>query len=275
MATTFSVNTNESALVALRSLVQTNKQLQVTQNRVNTGQQVSSAKDDAAFFNIAQRLRADVAGLGAAKQSIDRALGSIDVALAAAESVSDLLIQLKEKAVAAKDPSIDTATRQALSADFAAIRDSITTIIANAEFNGINAVNSDDIVAMLNDDASATLTVTVQNLTLGGSIITISAGQAIGTAGDASDAVVAIEASLTNLGTSLSKFGAGARQLELQSTFLTKLSDTIEVGISNIVDADLAKESARLQALQVKQQLGLQALAIANQQPTVLLSLFG
>lgn len=271
----FSVNTNAGALIALQALTKTNKELQIVQNRINTGQKVSSAKDNAAFFNIAQNLRADVAGLNAARSSIDRANGSIDVALAAAEAVSDILISLKEKAVAAKDPSIDTATRTALNDDFTAIRDSIVDVVENAEFNGTNAVQTDDIVAVLNDDASSTLTISAQDLSLSGSIVTVKTTTSVSTLTNAALALTAIEASITNVGASLSKFGAGARQLDLQGTFLTKLSDTIEIGISNIVDADLAKESARLQSLQVKLQLGFQALAIANQQPTVLLSLFG
>lgn len=271
----FSVNTNAGALIALQSLNKTSKQLAVVQNRINTGLKVSSAKDNAAFFNIAQNLRADVAGLNAAKQSIDRALGAVDVAVAAAESVSDILISLKEKAVAAKDPSIDTATRTALNDDFVSIRNSITNIVDNAEFNGTNAVVADDIVAILNDDASATLTIAAQGLSLGGSIIDVTATEVVSSAAAASTALDNIEASITQLGAALSAFGAGGKSLERQQEFLTKLSDTIEVGISNIVDADLAKESANLQSLQVKQQLGVQALAIANQQPTVLLSLFG
>lgn len=271
----FSVNTNASALIALQSLAKTSKQLAIVQNRINTGFKVSSAKDNAAFFNIAQNLRADVAGLNAAKQSIDRALGSVDVAIAAAESVSDILISLKEKAVAAKDPSIDTATRTALDDDFKSIRDSITNIVTNAEFNGTNAVVGDDIVAILNSDASATLTISAQGLSLGGTIIKVVASEDVSTAAKASTALANIELSITNLGGALSAFGAGGKSLERQREFLTKLSDTIQVGISNIVDADLAKESANLQSLQVKQQLGIQALAIANQQPTILLSLFG
>ncbi len=271
----FSVNTNAGALIALQSLNKTSKQLSIVQNRINTGFKVSSAKDNAAFFNIAQNLRADVAGLNAAKQSIDRALGSVDVAIAAAESVSDILISLKEKAVAAKDPSIDTATRTALNDDFVSIRDSISNIVTNATFNGTNAVVADDIVAILNADASATLTIAAQGLSLGGTIIKVVAAEDVSTAAKASTALANIELSITNLGGALSAFGAGGKSLERQQEFLTKLSDTIQIGISNIVDADLAKESANLQSLQVKQQLGVQALAIANQQPTILLSLFG
>ena len=72
----------------------------------------------------------------------------------------------------------------------------------------------------------------------------------------------------------LSDLGSASRKIDAQTTFTSKLSDTIESGIGNLVDADLAKESAKLQALQVKQQLGVQALSIANQAPQTITSLF-
>jgi len=271
----FSVNTNEGALVALRSLTSTTNKLGTVQNRINTGLKVASAKDNAAVFNIAQKLRSNLAGLSAVQSSIDRAQGSIDVAIAAGEAVSDLLLQMKEKAVAAKDSGLDATSRGALNDEFNELRKQVTTIVDNASFNGVNAVKTDAVVAVLNDDASKTLTVAVQNLSLGGSIVTLAATESINTQDLASVALAKIEASITNVGKSLAKFGAGSNRLSIQKSFVTKLSDTIEVGIGNLVDADLAKESANLQALQVKQQLGLQALSIANQAPGAVLALFG
>ncbi len=270
----FSVNTNPGALVALQSLNKTTALLNAVQKRINTGLKVAGARDNAAVFNIAQRLRSDVAGLRAVKGSIDRAVSTIDVALAAGEAISDLLIQMKEKAVAAKDPGLDSTSRAALSSDFKELRDQITTIVDNAEFNGINAVKADDVVAILNDDGSNTLTIASQNLSLGGSNVTVTATATIGTITTASSVLTQIEASLTNVGTSLSALGSGATRLELQKSFVSKLSDAIEIGIGNLVDADLARDSATLQALQVRQQLGLQALSIANQAPGAVLTLF-
>ena len=114
----FSVNTNAGAFAALQNLNKTNAQLKTTQTQINTGLKVSSAKDDAATFAIAQKLRSDVSGLNAVKSSLDRATSTIDVAIAAGEAVSDLLIELKEKAVAAKDSGLDTASRESLNNDF-------------------------------------------------------------------------------------------------------------------------------------------------------------
>ena len=273
---TFSVNTNASALSALQNLNKTAVRLGTTQTAINTGMKVSSSKDNGAVFAIAQSLRADVAGINAATSSIDRGLSTIEVAIAAGEAVSDLLIEMKEKAVASKDQGLDTSSRVSLNNDFAQLRDQITSIVSNAEFNGTNSVKSggQDIVAITNDDGSSTLTIQSQDLSLGGGIVALTATQSIGTQPLASSAVINIESSIQNVNASLSALGAGARRLDFQKTFISQLRDTIEVGIGNLVDADMARASADLQALQVKQQLGLQALSIANQAPQSVLSLF-
>ena len=272
----FSVNTNAGAFAALQNLNSTNRDLETVQNRINTGLNVASARDDAATFAIAQNLRSDLSGLNAVTSSLDRAQSSIDVAIAAGEAVSDLLIELKEQAVSASDTSLDTASRTAINNDFTQLRDQITSIVNNAEFNGTNVVenNGDAIVAITNDTGSNTITVAAQNLSLGGGNVTITATQSIGTAALASSAIQNIESSISNVNTALSELGSGATRLELQGDFVSQLSDAIEVGIGNLVDADLANEAANLQALQVRQQLGLQALSIANQAPSTVLGLF-
>lgn len=273
---TLSVNTNPGALIALQNLNITNRQLAEVQKRVNTGLAVSSAKDNGAIYAIAQNLRSDLSGLSAVKQSLDRGVSTVDVALAAGESVSDLLIELKAKAVAASDSSLDTATRVALNDDFVALRDQITTIVSNAEFNGTNVIKNggDAVTAITNDNGTSSITVAAQDLSLTGTNITITAASQINTSTLAGDAVTQLEASITAVNKALAVLGTGAKSFEAQRSFTNKLSDVIEVGIGNLVDADLAKESAKLQALQVKQQLGIQALSIANQSPSVILALF-
>lgn len=273
---TFSVNTNGSALSALQNLNKTAVRLGNTQTAINTGMKVASSKDNGAVFAIAQSLRADVSGINAATSSMDRALSTIEVAIAAGEAVSDLLIEMKEKAVAGKDQGLDTASRVSLNNDFKQLRDQISSIVSNAEFNGTNVVKNSgaDIVAITNDSGSNTITIAAQDLSLTGSTVTLSAGSSISTQDLASTAVDNIESSIQNVNASLSALGAGARRLDLQRTFISQLRDTIEVGIGNLVDADMARASADLQALQVKQQLGLQALSIANQAPQSVLSLF-
>ena len=272
----FSINVNASALSALRNLNATSADLESTQTRINTGLKISSAKDNAAVFSIAQKLRGDLRGLNAVQQSLDRGISTVDVALAAATSISDLLIEMKEKAVAAADQGLDTTSRTALSQDFAALRDQITSIVQNAEFNGTNLIDSgtDAIVAITNADATQTLTVAHQTITLSSTNIPITSGQTISTQTSASAAVTDIADAIDNMNSVLTKLGSGSTSLDQSKNFTGKLADVIEVGIGNLVDADLAKESANLQALQVKQQLGIQALSIANQSPQSILSLF-
>lgn len=275
----FSVNTNAGALFALQSLSDTNRRLDVVQARINTGLKVASAKDNAAIFAIAQTQRAQLGGLKSVKGSLDQASSSLNVALAAATAVSDLLIQLKEKAVAAADPGASTATQTALNDEFKSLITQIGTVVDNATFNGVNAVK--------NGGSSIQALVAVPNGTVSTSAITIAAtdisasaglaltsGTVITSAGAASGALSVISTAQATVTTFLSKLGAGAKRVDIQRSFTDKLSNAIEVGIGNLVDADLARESANLQSLQVKQQLGLQALSIANQAPGSVLALF-
>ena len=271
-----SVNTNAGALVALQNLNSTQQQLQTTQNRINTGLAVSGPKDNAAVYQIAQNLRADLAGMGAVKQSLDRAKSTVDIAIAGGQSVSDLLVQMKAKAVAASDTGLNSASRTALANDFNALRDQITTIVSNATFNGTNMLKNGGtgVSAIVSADGTSKVAVAAQDLSLTGTTITLTAGSTFATATNAGSIVTALTTSINNVNAALGKLGTGGNALENQQTFAGKLSDAIETGIGNLVDADLAKESANLQALQVKQQLGIQALSIANQAPSVLLGLF-
>jgi len=277
----FSVNTNAGALFALQNLNKTNAQLDTVQSRINTGLKVASAKDNAAVFAIAQGQRADLAGLDSVKSSLDRASSSVSVALAAAEAVSDLLIELKAKATAAADPGADTASRTALNDEFKNLISQINTVVDNAEFNGVNAVkNGGAAIQALVANPDGSNTAAEYAITIAATDISASSGlalttaQVITSAAAASTALTTITAAETTLNTFLSKLGAGAKRVEIQRAFTDKLSDAIEVGIGNLVDADLARESANLQSLQVRQQLGLQALSIANQAPGSVLSLF-
>jgi flagellin len=270
------INTNPGAMIALQNLNKTNMDLQQVQQRINTGLAVSSAKDNGGVFAIAQSMRADVGGYKAVSQSLDLAQSTVDVALAAGEAISDLMVEMKEKALAAADTSLDTASRNALNADFQALRDQITTIVSNAEFNGTNLISNgaSDITALANADGSNVITIGAEDLSLTGGTLTIAATTQIDTATNASNAASAIGTSLDNLNSALARLGTGSKSLEIHKTFVGKLSDALEKGIGNLVDADMAKESARLQSLQVKQQLGIQALSIANSAPSTILGFF-
>lgn len=271
-----SVNTNVGAMVALQNLNATNRELDTTQNRINTGKKVASAKDNGAIYAIAQSQRATSASLNAVKDSLDRARSTVDVALAAGESVSDLLVQMKEKALAASDTTLDTASRAALNEDFKALRNQIAKAVSNADFNGANLVKSGAVAlaALANADGTSRMTVGAEILSLGGAIVTISATASFATATAASTLIATVATSITNVNAALARLGTKSKALETHSVFVSKLQDSIDAGIGNLVDADLAKESAKLQALQTKQQLGVQALAIANSSSQSILSLF-
>lgn len=272
-----SVNTNTGAYVALQNLNATNKQLESVQQRINTGLAVASAKDNGGIYAIAQNLRSQVSAYSAVSQSLDRAKSVTDVAISAGESISDLLVELKAKAVAAADSSLDTQSRDALNEDFKALRDQITTIVNNAAFNGSNLLDGSitgGIQAIADATASSHITVASEDFSLSGSVVTLSSTHQINTQAAASTTIATIDTALQNVNEALARLGTGSKKLELHQTFVSKLSDTLKSGIGNLVDADLASESARLQSLQVKQQLGIQALSIANQAPQALLGLF-
>jgi len=272
----FSVNTNTGAAIALQYLTATQGQLDKTQGAINSGLKVATARDDGAIYAIAQNQRASVAGYSSVINSINNGTSAIDVALSAGQSISDLLIQMKTKALAAADSSLDTASRQALNANFTALRDQVSTIVKNAVFNGFNLVDGSTtkITALASADGSRRITTDAQNMKLSGSIVTLKTTGTISTQAKASTLVATIQASLTNVNSALAKLSSGAAKFSIQATFAQKLSDTLTQGIGNLVDANMASESAKLQSLQVKQQLGVQALSIANQQPQTILSLF-
>jgi flagellin len=419
-----SVNFNYGAAIALQSLNSTNKSLDEVQNRINTGLKVSSAKDNGAVFAIAQGQRARISALASVKDGISRSTNVIDAALSAGNAVSDLLNQLKAKAVAAQSEDLSQAQRDAYQSDFNQLRSNINTVVGTATFNGANlidnttatlrvlqsdldtgtgagnvstvtglakpatvltpsrsdlvinaseayaaasTVDGDDFVvithgnntyafeiettttiqqmidginaatggaitASYNDSTgvfsfqgtaaiatdafnvdlntaadgsgtalrsdfingiaatttaaaadaadtrpSSVLTVVGYDFRVGGtgalnSLLTLDIGGATTTG--ATTAVAALDTAISTLNSQLATLGSQSKALEIQDSFLTALSDTIEAGLSNLVDADLAKESARLQSLQIKQQLGAQALSIANQAPSLLLSFF-
>jgi flagellin len=272
----FSVNTNTGAMTALQYLNQTQGQLAQTQSAINSGLKVADAKDNGAVYAIAQNERGAVAGYQSVMNSINNGTSSIDVALSAGQSISDLLIQLKQQALSASDSSLDTASRQALNASFTALLGQITTIVQGATFNGSNLVNgsTNQITALASADGTRRITTAAQNMKLSGSIVTVKSTASISTQTKASTLVATIQASLTNVNSALAKLSAGAAKFSIQATFAQTLSDTLTTGIGNLVDANMAQESASLQSLQVKQQLGIQALSIANQAPQTILSLF-
>ncbi|MGF1606676.1 MAG: flagellin [Rhodothalassiaceae bacterium] len=286
-----SVNTNPGAFIALQSLTATNRELAITQNRVSTGLAISGVEDSSSGFIIAQNIRADISGLDALQSSLDNAAGAVDVAIEAGETISDLLIEARGLALAASDNGLAQESRDALQDNFQAILAQINSVVNSAEFNGINVVNTNAtnvVSAVISLDGGLAgpplgtvspannILVDGIDLSTGATGLNITNSQ-FGSAASAQSAITEIDAAIegaTGLNTRLAQLGAAATQIELQAEFFTNLQDTLTVGVGNIVDADLARESAELQALQVQQQLGLTALGIANAAPSALLSLF-
>lgn len=275
-----SVNTNYGALIALQNLNSTQRDLATTQNRISTGLEVAGAADNGAIYSIAQEQRGRLGSIGAVRDGVDRAISTVDTALAAGQSVSDVLIQLRELAVSAQSGALSAAQVATLQADFSALRTQIDSILGAAQFNGTNLVaNNNDLTVLATDEGGAapappTITVTGTDLRIAtaGSPLATLAALDISTAAPA--AVDAIDTATTTFNSALATLGGQRRALDTQNTFLTALSDNVERGIGNLVDADLARESARLQSLQVRQQLGSQALSIANSSTQVVLSFF-
>lgn len=279
------VNTNLAALGAVQSFNTVNRGVEQVQNRISTGLKASGARDGAATFGIAQQQRAEASSLEAVTTSLNRALSIADVALAAGSALSDVLTQMREKAVAASDTSITDMSRAIHNADFIALRDQIGGIIANASFDGQNLLAgpaSSSLTFLASTNGSVSLDLPVLDLRLPASpgaiaspaaAMYLGSGTALSSAANSVDAAARVSASLDYLNTELSRLGAASKKFENQIVYFSKLKDSVTAGIGQMVDADLAYESAQLQALQTRQQLSVQAMSLANQAPRAILNL--
>ena len=273
MAIFNSVVTNTSAFVALRNFSNITRDLNTTQNRVSTGLRVATAIDDSSNFAIAQGIRAELKALSAVSQGLNNTKGIGKVALAGTTGVSNLLGDLRSKLTEMGNTGVTTAQRDILSSDFNDLMSQAGNFILNASFNGQNMLT--DSAANINTLANlsnGTLTLGSQDLQTTAEAL---ASASFGTATASQSAITTEFASLeTAVNNALGALGADVRALELQTDFLNDISDATEEGLGNIVDANMARESARLTALQVRQQLAVQTLSIVNQAPQTLLGLF-
>ena len=272
-----SVNSNPGALVALQNLTATAMDLNKTQNEVSTGLAVSAPQDNGAVWAIAQNERGTSGSLDAVIQSLQRGQSTIQVATSAGTSVSNLLNQLKTLALTASDTSLDATSLAATNTQFKSVLGQITQIVSNSDFNGVNMIKSGGTtIKALATATGGVITVAAQDLSLGSATImgAVSAASSIGTVAAATAMVISVQTAITKTNSALGQLGTGATALQNQLTFVQNLQDTLDTGIGNLVNANLGKESAQLTALQTKQQLGIQALSIANQSSSVLLSLF-
>jgi flagellin len=272
-----SVLTNKSALTALQNLTATNEKLNTVQTRLNTGLSVSSAKDNGATWAIAQKQRGDFSSLNAVKMSLDRATSVADVAMSAGQQISDTLLAMREKVVGAAEGSATPASRKAFNDEYQALLDAIKQFSGAARFDGIGLLDGTQSLPLeflANAEGDSFIVLTPQDFTISGANINLGGTSITGTTSQVKDVLTQLDLAISTVTSKLAELGAQSKQIEKHVIFTSKLQDVLETGIGNLVDADIAKESARLQALQVQQQLGTQALSIANSQPQVILKLF-
>jgi len=274
MAIQNSINTNPSAFTALRTLNSINRNLDTTQNRVSTGLKVGGALDNASTFAIAQGIRAELSGIDAVSQGLNTAKGIGKVAIAGVTGISNLLTDVRGKLTELANEGITSTQRQILSNDFNELLSQAGNFIANASFNGVNLIESGaGSINTLSNLAGGTLTLTAQS-TVNTQVVSL-AGATVASATNAQSVIANQYANLESVvNTALGSLGAEVRALNLQTQFLEEIRDATDEGLGNLVDADLARESARLTSLQVQQQLSTQTLGIANQRPQSLLGLF-
>ena len=298
-----SINTNYGATIALQSLNATNKALETTQNQISTGLKISTAKDNGAIWAIAEKQKAQSSALDAVKDSLNNGKSVLDTTVSAGGQLSDILQQLQSKALAASDAGITDTSRSQYQAEFQKLAQTYANVVAASSFNGRNLLDgsSGSLSALGSADGKITVTsahndISAATIFSGVGALTITQGAAGATASDprAVDAVAAgatswtgangaanaaadlaqITTALSTVTSALGGFGADSNALDDQLTSVSNLQDSLTNGVGNLVDADVAKESANLTALQTKQQLGVQALSIANSSSSVLLSLF-
>jgi flagellin len=270
-----SVNTNIGAYTALASLRTTQSALNVASKQVQTGYRVADAADDASTFSVAQGIRANLQAYGAIQASLASGVGIGTVTQAALTSVSNLIGNLQAKITQLADGSISANQRTIYTADFNAMTSQVANFISQASYNGTNLLSAGSTAkTFLADTNATTLTISSQS-TVDAAFNTFAAtANIVATASDAAAGLSVLSTFQQAVATSLGANASETRTLTLQSSFVNAIVDSTTTGLGAIVDADIGKASAAVQAQQVRQQLGIQSLSIANQQPSVLLGLF-
>ncbi len=299
-----SVNTNIGAQVALASLNSTNTALQAAQKRISTGYRVADATDDGGAYAVAQRVRSDVGALTSVNEQLGNAKGLVGTSLSALGKISDSVNTAKGLLVKIADNSIAQDQRDQYVASYKTLLTQVANYVDNSTYNGQSllgkvagaAVTAGTSKSVINSELGSTATISAADnsglantlATLIGSTFSRSAGGvdsfgtiAVGadqtsasTALTATTGATAFTTALKGIANQVNQTGADSNLLDATITFNSAKIDSLNAGLGALIDTDLSKESARLQALQIKQQLGTQALSLANQAPQSLLSLF-
>jgi flagellin len=272
---TNSISSNYAAVIALQGLDQAVADLNATQSKVSTGLAIGSAADNAPVWGIA-RDQSNAAGtLDSVKLSLQRSQSALYVAIAGGQSVSDILDRIRSKTLAATDTSISAADRTVLNNDVQSLIKQISNVVDSATFNGANLIQSGATSLSTLTDANASVyTVQPQSLAVGGPNITFTAGASFATATQASLLLSQVTASVAKVNSAVSSLGVSSNSVTAHLTFVSRFQDTLTAGSGSLVDADVAKESAALTALQIKQSLAAQTLNITNSAPQILIGLF-
>jgi len=302
-----SMMTNVSAMTALRSLNATNSALETTQSRISTGYKVAEASDNAAYWSIATTMRSDNKALSTVQDALGLGAAKVDTAYTGMNAAIEVVDEIKSKLVAAREPGVD---RTKIQAEITALQGQLTSNAGAAAFSGENWLSVDSTATGYNAEKSivasftrsSTGTVSVGTIAIDTADIKLfdaattaadkgildKAGTAYTTASvstlsisastiandDIDDMITDVDTALQSMTTAAADLGAAKKRIGLQSDFVSNLMDTIDRGVGTLVDADMNEESTKLQALQVQQQLGIQALSIANSSAQSILSLF-
>ena len=300
--------TNVSAMTALQSLNATNKQLEETQNRISTGYRVADASDNAAYWSIATTMRSDNKANSVVQDALGLGAGKVDTAYTAMNNAIDVIDDIKAKILLAKTASAEERTK--IQSEIASMQAQLIDNIGGASYAGANLLKTDSsstddtlrIISSYNRDSTGavvtgSIDIEYKNIRLidaisaktgildkAGSassvslldldVTNLSAITGSGTEAKFDNLLTDIEKVLAAMTTAASELGAAKSRIDMQKDFVSKLMDSIDRGVGQLVDADMNKESTRLQALQVQQQLGIQALAIANSNSQAILALF-
>jgi flagellin len=264
-----SVNTNRQAIFALQSLNSTNSALGSVQKRVSTGLRVADARDDGGAFAVASAVRSDIAGVTAVNEQLGGIKGVLQTTFAALTQVTDTMTQARQVLTRLADGAISTEQRAQYVLQYDSLAAQIADFIADANYNGRSLLTSSDIESIRNEAGDA-FTIVAED----GADLQIDAAAPTDAAGATTYLTGGFVTVETAVSSALNKFGASMQYVENQITYNSKKNDALTDGLGALVDADLAKESAQLQSLQTRQQLGIQTLSLANQGPQVLLSLF-
>jgi flagellin len=273
---TSSINTNSASQIALEDLSSTQRALNATQKQVSTGYIVADALDNGAIFGIAQSVRSNITGVAAANQELGNFSGLVQTANAGATAVSNVLSDIRATLTHLADAALSTTQVAQYQQQYNNYVAQLTTYVQGSTYGGLNLLSNGSGLSVVQDGNADLLSITGTQYNVNSGLFGIStAGTAITNYTVAGSVLLTTFGSvLGSVATVLNFVGDLNLKITTQQTFNQNLSDALNVGLGALVDADLAKASASLTALQIKQQLGTQSLSIANQAPNVLLSLF-